>query len=161
MCWHTSVIPPSTAWASSCHGISVGIQTLPDQHLPPSAWTSSVTLNDRSRQLWSDAYRVSTTASRSATSLASDGDMVISHSFAEPAACEMQPVPASAPLKAPIIVFSNGYSRSASMRSIRPAALAWIRRDPISWPKVPVNSTRTSATCLCGCSSDNNLLAVL
>ena len=106
-------------------------------------------------------YRVSTTASWSATSLASDGDMVISNSFADPAACEMQPVPASAPLKAPIIVFSNGYSRSASMRSIRPAALAWIRRDPISWPKVPVKSMRTSATRLCGCSSDNNLLAVL
>jgi len=54
-----------------------------------------------------------------------------------------------------------GYSRSASMRVIRPSCPTTILRIPISWPKSPVKSTRTSALELSSSSIASSLVLVL
>lgn len=47
------------------------------------------------------------------------------------------------------------------MYLMRPSELISILRNPISWPKSPVKSTRTMAVKSSNCSSDRTLLAVL
>lgn len=53
------------------------------------------------------------------------------------------------------------YPTSASIRSIKPSAFRAILSIPISWPKSPVKSRRTTAWRSSGSSSDSSLLAVL
>lgn len=70
--------------------------------------------------------------SLSPTRLQCDGWVSHKYSLGVPEACKVKPSPALALLQAPFGVLCGRYSRSASMRSIRPSELILILRDPIS-----------------------------